>query len=155
MLLTREYSRLVAMPPNAQRIALLDQDEHRPVNVWDWKRKTVVRSVPRWTGQHTADGRLGLYAPSRGGLELIDIKTGEVMHTLIPRVAEGVFNIKTMFTSNNRHVVYYHSGRRSIRVFRVSDGVKVSMLRSVTLITASAMFIDYLLFTFYEKICRV
>jgi hypothetical protein len=124
----REYSRIVSLPPNANRVALLDQDEHRPVNIWDWKRKTVVRTVPRWTGPLTADGRLGLYAPSRGGLELIDIKTGEVAHTLIPRVAEGVFNIKAMFTSNSRHVVYYHSGRRSIRVFRVNDGVKVSSI---------------------------
>jgi NACHT domain- and WD repeat-containing protein len=126
--LDREFSRVVSLPPSATRVALLDHGEHQPVIIWDWKRKAVTRQIARWTGQLTADGRYGLYAPSRGGLDLIDIKSGEVALTLIPRVAEGVFSIKAMFTTNNRHVIYYHSGHRTIRVFRVADGHMVRII---------------------------
>ena len=37
-------------------------------------------------------------------------------------MAEGVFSVKVFFTDNDKHVVYYHSGHRTIRLFRVSDG---------------------------------
>ena len=67
-------------------------------------------------------GGKGLFAPSRGGLEILDLKTGKTTKTLIPRVAEGVFSVKVFFTDNDKHVVYYHSGHRTIRLFRVSDG---------------------------------
>ena len=74
--------------------------------------------VHRWNGVCTSNGKYGLYAPARGGLELINLKTGSTLHVLIPRVAEGVFSVDTQFTRNDLHVIYYHSGHKSIRVFR-------------------------------------
>jgi len=88
-----------------------------------WTGQCVTgQCVTLWTGQCTSDGRLGLYVSARGGLELIDMSSGHVVRTLIGRVAEGVFTTQTMFTSNNTHVVHFHSGRSSVRVFRVADG---------------------------------
>ena len=39
--------------------------------VFDVRTKKHIRTIRRWSGQVTKDGRLGLYAPSRGGLELV------------------------------------------------------------------------------------
>lgn len=119
----KEYTNLVAMPSEPNHVALMDPDKG---NVWDIKKKSFVRGVRKWNGVCSHNGKYGLYAPNRGGLELLELKTGKVVHTLIPRVAEGVFNVSTMFMKNDQHVVYYHSGRRSIRVFRVSDGEKIA-----------------------------
>lgn len=132
----RGFTRLVAMPRHPQRVALVDHD--RGGHVWDWKKKTAVRWVPRWNGAISADGRYGLYAPSRGGLDLVDLKTGAVARILIPRVAEGVFGTLALFTANDRHVVYYHSGRRSIRVYRVDDGLQIADYQSQAEVTALA-----------------
>jgi NACHT domain- and WD repeat-containing protein len=87
---------------------------------------TFVRAIHRWNGVCSANGQLGLYAPDRGGLEVLDLKTGNTVHCLIPRIAEGVFSTISLFTGNDMHVVYYHSGRRSIRVFRVTDGKQIA-----------------------------
>ena len=119
----RDVARIVAMPRDAQQVALIDDEKG---NVWDVKKKSVVRSVSRWNGTCTRDGKYGLYAPTRGGLELLDLKTGKTVHTLIPRIAEGVFSVQTLFTNNDVHAVYYHSGHRSVRVFRVADGVQIA-----------------------------
>jgi hypothetical protein len=40
--------------------------------VFDVRTKKHIRTIRRWSGQVTKDGRLGLYAPSRGGLELVN-----------------------------------------------------------------------------------
>jgi len=56
---------------------------------------------------------------------LLDLVTGATLRTFIPRIAEGVFDVVTLFTEDDRHVVYYHSGKKSVRVFRVSDGKQV------------------------------
>lgn len=85
-----------------------------------------VRSINRWNGVCSANGQLGLYAPDRGGLEVLDLKTGMTVHCLIPRIAEGVFSTISLFTGDDNYVVYYHSGRRSIRVFRVIDGKQIA-----------------------------
>ncbi len=47
----------------------------------------------------------------RGGLELLELKTGKTVHVLLPKVAEGVFDVVTMFTKTDRHVIYYHTGQ--------------------------------------------
>ena len=80
----------------------------------------------RWNGVCSADGRYGLCAPDRGGLELLDLKTGLTAKCFIPRVAEGVFNSICLFTGNDRHVVYFHSRHLSLRVFRVADGTQIA-----------------------------
>jgi len=120
----RPFSRVVRIPNQPTRLGLLflrgDGGQ-----IWDWKSKSLVVELPHWTGQCTPDGKLGLYAPVRE-LQLISMSTGHVIHTLVGRVAEGVFTTKTMFTSNGEHVVHFHSGRSSVRVFRVSDGKQVT-----------------------------
>lgn len=119
-----EFHTVVPLPTHAPyRVGLIDEVKG---NIWDCRKRCVVRTLPRWNGVRTKDGRLGLCAPSRGGLELIDLKTGDTVYTLIPRVAEGVFSTRTLFSVNDNHVIYYHSGKRSIRVFRVSDGEQIA-----------------------------
>lgn len=83
-----------------------------------WVCKTF-RFVPRWNGACTRDGKTGLCAPSRGGLDLIELKRGTSVQQLISRSAEGVFSIITMFSSTDQYVFYYHSGRKTLRVFRL------------------------------------
>lgn len=119
----RDFTRVVAMPKDPQQVALIDDEKG---NVWDVKKKSFVRSIARWNGTCTRDGKYGLYAPTRGGLDLLELKTAKTVHTLIPRIAEGVFSVQTLFTNNDAYAVYYHSGHRSVRVFRVADGVKIA-----------------------------
>lgn len=76
------------------------------------------RHVPRWNGACTRDGKIGLCAPTRGGLDLIELRRGVSVQPLISRAAEGVFSIITMFSSDDLYVFYYHSGRKTLRVFR-------------------------------------
>lgn len=129
------FHRIVAMPRHANRVALMGEDRG---HVYDWKKRSFVKSLSRWNGTFTRDGRCGLYSPSRGGLEMLDLKTGSRLLTLIPRVAEGVFSTRSIFTANDQHIVYYHSGRRSVRVFRVTDGVQIADYKSHAEITALA-----------------
>ena len=131
----KEFGHLVAMPSDSNHVALMDSDKG---NVWDIKKKHFVRSVRKWNGVCSCNGKYGLYAPNRGGLELLELKTGKTVHTLIPRVAEGVFSVSTMFMKNDQHVVYYHSGRRSIRVFRVCDGQQIADYKAHAEIKAMA-----------------
>lgn len=89
----------------------------------------VLASLPKWTGQVSPDGKFGLSAPTRGGLEIFELRTGKVVRTLIGRVAEGVFDVITFFTPTNHHVVYYHKGKRTIRIFRTADGQQIADMR--------------------------
>lgn len=119
----KDFTHIVAMPHDPHQVALIDSDKG---NLWDIKKKSFVRSITRWNGVCSSNGKLGLYAPNRGGLELLELKKGNTSKVLIPRIAEGVHSISTLFTSNDLHVAYYHSGRRSIRVFRVKDGKQIA-----------------------------
>ena len=49
-------------------MALIDQDKS---NIMDIKNKKYVRAIPMWGGSCSSDGRYGLYAPSRGGLDML------------------------------------------------------------------------------------
>ncbi|XP_064648000.1 NACHT and WD repeat domain-containing protein 2-like [Lineus longissimus] len=118
-----DYKFLVAMPDNANHVAIIDEEKG---NIWDIKKKTFLRSVMRWNGQCMSTGKIGLFAPNRGGLEMIELKHGKTKLTLLPKVAEGVFSVMTLFTKNDQHVLYYHSGHRTVRVFRVSDGKQIA-----------------------------
>lgn len=46
------------------------------------------------------------------------MKRGATVETFIPRVAEGVFTVICMFNRTDEYVLYYHSGKKTIRVFR-------------------------------------
>ncbi len=61
---------------------------------------------------------------------MLDLRhSGAVVRTLIPKIAEGIFNVICKFSETNEYVLYYHSGRKTLRVFRVSDGVMVANYR--------------------------
>ena len=77
----------------------------------------------------SGDGRYGIFAPSKGGLDLLDLRNGNVLKTLIPKTAEGIFNVICQFNETNEYVLYYHSGRKTLRVFRVSDGILIANYR--------------------------
>ena len=77
----------------------------------------------------TKNGQYGLFSPSKGGLDLLDLKHGNVLKTLIPKVAEGIFNVIAKFNETDEYVLYYHSGHKTLRVFRVTDGEMIADYR--------------------------
>ena len=121
-----QVTMIVGLPDKPFQVALIDQEKG---NIMDIKNKKFVRSIPEWGGVTTSCGRYGLYAPSKGGLDLLDLRTGTVKLQLIPKIAEGIFNVICKFNATNEYVLYYHSGRKTLRVFRVSDGVMIANYR--------------------------
>ncbi|XP_014210635.1 NACHT and WD repeat domain-containing protein 2 [Copidosoma floridanum] len=109
---------IVPMPNKAQWVGIIGTDKG---TILDIHKKKIIRSIPKWSGNISKDGKYTLYAPSRGGLELIELKKGTTVKTFIPKVAEGVFTILSVFNRTDEYVLYYHSGRKTIRVFRSSD----------------------------------
>ena len=55
------------MPNKPSQVALIDSDKG---NILDVRTRRFLRSVPRWNGSVTRDGKYGLFAPARGGLEV-------------------------------------------------------------------------------------
>ncbi|XP_046458040.1 NACHT and WD repeat domain-containing protein 2-like isoform X2 [Daphnia pulex] len=124
---------LIPVPGKATQVALMDQDKGV---VFDVRTKKHIRTIRRWSGQVTKDGRLGLYAPSRGGLELIELRSSSTVSQLISRSAEGVFTNVTSFNATDQYVLYYHSGHKTLRVFRVLDGQMLANYRLAAELTA-------------------
>lgn len=60
---------------------------------------------------------------------MLDLRTGRVCKTLIPKVAEGIFDVMAVFNATNEFVLYYHSGRKTIRAFRRKDGKPIANFR--------------------------
>lgn len=56
--------------------------------------------------------------------------------TFIPKVAEGVFTVICMFTEGDDYVLYYHSGKKTLRVFRTSDTEMIANYRMQAELTA-------------------
>ncbi|CAD5224899.1 unnamed protein product [Bursaphelenchus okinawaensis] len=125
--------KIVAMADNPNHLILMDNETRG--NIWDLKTKRMVRHLPSFTGECTSDGKLGIHAPSKGGLQLIDMKTGQVMKTLIGQVAEGVNDVQARFSDTEDHVLYYHNGLQTLRAFRISDGQLVGTLRPHSRVT--------------------
>ena len=72
----KEVTMIVALPDKPWQVSLIDMDKG---NVIDVKNKKFVRSIPQWGGRCSKDGKYGLYAPSRGGLDMLDLRHGTVM----------------------------------------------------------------------------
>lgn len=128
-----QAGQLIPVPGKATQVALMDQDKGV---VFDVRTKKHIRTIRRWSGQVTKDGRLGLYAPSRGGLELIELRSSSTVSQLISRSAEGVFTNVTSFNATDQYVLYYHSGHKTLRVFRVLDGQMLANYRLAAELTA-------------------
>uniref|UniRef100_A0AAG5DIR5 NWD2 C-terminal beta-propeller domain-containing protein n=1 Tax=Anopheles atroparvus TaxID=41427 RepID=A0AAG5DIR5_ANOAO len=129
----KEIVSLLPLPHKPTQVAVLTNEKG---SIMDIKTKKHVRSIPKWSGTCTTDGKFGLYAPSRGGLELLELKKGSTVKTFIPKVAEGVFTVICMFTSNDEYVLYYHSGRKTLRVFRTNDAEMIANYRMQAELTA-------------------
>lgn len=78
----------------------------------------------------------------RGGLELLDLRKGSTIKTYIPKVAEGVFTVVCMFTEGDEYVLYYHSGKKTLRVFRTADTQMIANYRMQAELTAIASTTD-------------
>lgn len=48
----------------------------------------------------------------------MELRSSTAVSQLISRSAEGVFTNVTMFNATDQYVLYYHSGHKTIRVFR-------------------------------------
>ncbi|CAG4962206.1 unnamed protein product [Colias eurytheme] len=131
----KDMQSVVALPHKPHWVGVIGNDK---AGILDIKTKRHVRFVPRWNGAVTRSGRCGLSAPPRGGLDLIELKRGTPVHQLISRAAEGVFSIITMFSSNDEYVFYYHSGRKTLRVFRTIDGKPIAEYRAPAEVTGVA-----------------
>lgn len=129
----KEIISLVPMPHKATQVAVISSEKG---NIIDIKSKKNIRSIPKWGGSITKDGKCGLYAPARGGLEMLELRKGTTVKTFIPKVAEGVFSVICIFTENDEYVCYYHSGRKTIRVFRTSDTEMIANYRMQAELTA-------------------
>jgi hypothetical protein len=44
-------------------------------------------------------------------MEMLDLRTGRVCKTLIPKVAEGIFDVQAVFNATNEYILYYHRCR--------------------------------------------
>ncbi|CAF4326743.1 unnamed protein product, partial [Adineta steineri] len=117
---------MVTIPKQPHLIGLIDADKGVIMNVRD---KRVHLVIPKWGGQISSDGKYGLYAPTRGGLEIFELRNAKVVRTLIGKVAEGVFDVLAFFTPTNNHVIYYNKGKRTIRVFRTADGQQIADMK--------------------------
>ncbi|UJR21317.1 hypothetical protein I4U23_024408 [Adineta vaga] len=122
----KDITSMVTIPKQPYLIGLIDADKGVVINVRD---KKVHLIIPKWSGQISSDGKYGLYAPTRGGLEIFEFRNGKVVRTLIGKVAEGVFDVITFFTPTNKHVIYYNKGKRTIRVFRTIDGQQIADMK--------------------------
>ncbi|CAF3573336.1 unnamed protein product [Adineta steineri] len=122
----RDIISMVTIPKQPYLVGLIDSEKGVVMNLRD---KKVHITLPKWGGQISSDGKYGLYAPTRGGLEMFEFRNGKVAKTLIGKVAEGVFDVLTFFTPTNNHVIYYNKGKRTIRVFRTVDGRQIADMK--------------------------
>ncbi len=51
---------------------------------------------------------------------------------------EGVHNISAEFSPSDEYILYYHGGRKTLKIFRVSDGTLVGTLRPHATLTSFA-----------------
>lgn len=133
ILLLQEVLNVIPLPHKPNQIAVVSSEKG---SILDIKSKRHIRSIPKWNGSCTHDGKFGLYAPTRGGLELLELRKGTTTKTFIPKVAEGVFTVICMFTEGDEYVLYYHSGKKTLRVFRTMNTDMIANFRMQAELTA-------------------
>lgn len=67
---------------------------------------------------------------------MLELRKGTTVKTFIPKVAEGVFTVICMFTEGDEYVLYYHSGRKTLRVFRTATTDMIANYRMQAELTA-------------------
>lgn len=58
----KDVAALVAMPHKGHLIAVMTTDKGAIIDI---RTKKHLRSIPKWGGSVTKDGKFGLYAPQR------------------------------------------------------------------------------------------
>merc|ERR1711902_227415 len=99
-----EVIKLVALPDKPSVVATIDVDKG---NLIDIAQKKFIKSIPCWDGTCSKDGRYGLYAPATGGMDMLDLRTGKVCKTLIPKISEGIFLFFIIFLKSYIIVIQY------------------------------------------------
>lgn len=66
----------------------------------------------------------------------MELKKGTTVKTFIPKVAEGVFTVICMFTDSDEYVLYYHSGKKTLRIFRTNDAQMIANYKMQAELTA-------------------
>ena len=122
----QEIQSMVVLPEKPGIVALIDVDKG---NIMDVVNKKLVKSIQGWGGNCTKDGKFGLCAPPSGGMDILDLRSGSVTKTLIPKISEGIFDVIAEFNKRDDYILYYHSGRKTIRAFRRKDGVQIANYR--------------------------
>ena len=122
----KEVQKMVVLPEKAGIVGLIDVDKG---NIMDVINKKLVKSIQGWGGNCTKDGKFGLCAPPSGGMDILDLRSGAVTKTLIPKISEGIFDVIAEFNKRDDYILYYHSGRKTIRAFRRKDGAQIANYR--------------------------
>ncbi|PAA71014.1 hypothetical protein BOX15_Mlig015065g2 [Macrostomum lignano] len=116
---TNAVKQIVSLPDKPGWIAFIDEEKGQ---LWDSRKKQLVRSAPEWQGLRTADGRFGLFSPLVGGVKLIDLRKPQNSKWVLRRqTSDGVFPSITIFTEGDKYIAHFHSGRKTIRLIRVED----------------------------------
>ncbi|XP_031624197.1 uncharacterized protein LOC116341344 [Contarinia nasturtii] len=110
----KEVITIVPLPHKSTQIGIIGSEKG---SIIDIKTKRHIRSIPKWNGSCTRDGK---YA----------------------KVAEGVFTVICMFTEGDEYVLYYHSGKKTLRVFRTSNTEMIANYRMQAELTAIKSTID-------------
>lgn len=129
----KEVLNVIQLPHKPTQIGVVGNEKGTIIDI---KTKRHIRSILKWNGSCTHDGKFGLFAPNRGGLELLELRKGVTVKTFIPKVAEGVFTVICMFTEGDEYVLYYHSGKKTLRVFRTSNTSMIANYRMQAELTA-------------------
>jgi hypothetical protein len=66
----KEVLQLLAMPHKAHLVAIIDPDKATLVDIRGSNTAKAVRTIQKWGGSCTKDGRYGLYSPTRYVLPL-------------------------------------------------------------------------------------
>lgn len=91
----KEINNIVPLTGRPYFVALLEGDR---ANLYDVKNKKWIKTIPSWNGVTTSNGRWGLSAPTRGGLDLLDMRLdGEIVRTFLPRMSLGIFTTNAIF----------------------------------------------------------
>ena len=94
----KDVIKLVPLPDKPSVVALIDVEKG---NLMDLSQKRIIKTIPFWDGTCSKDGRYGLYAPATGGMEMLDLRTGRVCKTLIPKVTSESMQVKIYMKRKN------------------------------------------------------
>lgn len=128
------------LPHNPNQLVIVDT-EHKGY-IFDIKNKKLLRSVSPFSGPCSSDGKFGLHAAPKGGLEILDMRKSHVIKVLIPKTFEGVYDIRAEFSPCDRYILYYHSGQRVLKIFRTADGTMIGRFHPHANLTSFAVTTD-------------